>query len=122
MPTREVDHEKQLRLRKVYIQLRIPRVRAEIATLVTRKNSLMNGSGHQASKENIGELIYSNQHMAALRKELEALEEKRKTVLQGLREIRLEKENTTAALPTVDLHVSGTIGNEGSAAPPSNPY
>jgi flagellar motility protein MotE (MotC chaperone) len=99
MPTREEDREKQPRLRKVYIQLRIPRVKAEIAALATRKKSLMNGSGQEASKGNIEELIYSNQHMAALRKELETLEEERKTVLQGLREMRLEKEKATAGTP-----------------------
>ena len=96
MPTQEEDHVKQLRVRKVYIQLRIPRVKAEIAALVTRKKSLMNGSDHEVSKGNLEELIYTNQHMAALRKELEALEEERKTVLQGLRETRSEKENPTA--------------------------
>ena len=85
---------KRLRLRKVYIQLRIPRVKAEIAAVATRKKA-MNESGGEASKELIEERIYSNQHMVALRKELQSLEQERKTVLQGLREIKLQETGKT---------------------------
>jgi hypothetical protein len=84
------EQMRRLRLRKVYIQLRIPRVKAEIAAVATRKKA-MNESGSEASKELIEERIYSNQHLVALRKELQALEQERKTVLSGLREIRLEE-------------------------------
>jgi hypothetical protein len=84
------EQMRRLRLRKVYIQLRIPRVKAEIAAVATRKKT-MNESGGEASKELIEERIYSNQHLVALRKELQALEHERKTVLQGLREIRLQE-------------------------------
>jgi len=84
------EQMKRLRLRKVYIQLRIPRVKAEIAAVATRKKA-MNESGGEASKELIEERIYSNQHMVALRKELQSLEQERKTVLQDLREIRLQE-------------------------------
>ena len=41
---------KRLRLRKVYIQLRIPRIKAEIAEIATRKKA-MKESGGEASKE-----------------------------------------------------------------------
>ena len=84
------EQMKRLRLRKVYIQLRIPRVKAEIAAVATRKKA-MNESGGEASKEVVEERIYSNQHMVALRKELQSLEQERKTVLQGLREIKLQE-------------------------------
>jgi hypothetical protein len=84
------DQMRRLRLRKVYIQLRIPRVKAEIAAIATRKKA-MNESGNEASKELTEERIYSNQHLVALRKELQSLEQERKTVLQGLREIRLQE-------------------------------
>ena len=77
---------KQLRLRKVYIQLRVPRARAEITELATKKKNL-NGTG-EAKKETVEELIYSNQHLLVLRKELESLEQERKTVLQGLKETK----------------------------------
>jgi hypothetical protein len=84
------EQMKRLRLRKVYIQLRIPRVKAEIAAVATRKKA-MTESGAEASKEVVEERIYSNQHLVALRKELQSLEQERKTVLHGLREIRLEE-------------------------------
>jgi len=80
---------KHLRLRKVYIQLRIPRVKAEITELATRKKNL-NGTG-DAKKEVVEELIYSNQHLIALRKELESLEQERKSVLQDLKETKLQE-------------------------------
>jgi hypothetical protein len=60
-------------------------VRAEIAAIATRKKELR-GSAGEASKEVTAELIYSNQRLLALRKELESLEPEHKTVLQGLRE------------------------------------
>jgi len=84
------EQMKRLRLRKVYIQLRIPRVKAEITAIATRKKA-MNESGGEASKELTEERIYSNQHLVALRKELQSLEQERKTVLQDLREIRLQE-------------------------------
>jgi hypothetical protein len=83
------EEQKRLRSRKVYIQLRIPRLKAEITALAMKKKNL-NGTG-DAKKEVVEELIYSNQHLLALRKELESLEQERKTVLQGLKEIRLQK-------------------------------
>ena len=92
-PTAE-ELTKRLRLRKIYIQLRIPRVKAEIAAVATRKKA-MNESGGEASKELIEERIYSNQHMVALRKELQSLEQERKTVLQGLRDIKLQETEKT---------------------------
>ena len=82
-------HMKQLRLRKVYIQLRIPRVKAEITALATKKKTL-NGTG-EAKKEVVDELIYSNQHLIALRKELESLEQERKAVLHDLKETKLQE-------------------------------
>jgi predicted nucleic acid-binding Zn-ribbon protein len=84
------EQTKRLRSRKVYIQLRIPRVKAEIAAVATRKKA-MNEPGSEASKELIEERIYSNQHLVALRKELESLEQESKTVLQSLREIRTKE-------------------------------
>jgi hypothetical protein len=81
---------KRLRLRKIYIQLRIPRVKTEISAVSTLKKTL-NESGGEATKEVIEERIYSNQHLAALRKELESLEQERKVVLLGLREIKLQE-------------------------------
>ncbi|HEX3430349.1 MAG TPA: hypothetical protein VHT03_05635 [Rhizomicrobium sp.] len=81
---------RRLRLRKVYIQLRIPRVKAEITAVATRKKA-MNDSGGEASKEMIEERIYSNQHLVALRKELQSLEDERKTVLQALREFKMQE-------------------------------
>ena len=44
------EQMKRLRLRKVYIQLRIPRVKAEITAIATRKKA-MKESGGEASKE-----------------------------------------------------------------------
>jgi hypothetical protein len=87
------EYMKRLRLRKVYIQLRIPRVKTEIAAVSTRKKAL-NDSGGEATKEVIEERIYSNQHLAALRKELESLEQERKAVLQGLRDMKLQEAAT----------------------------
>ena len=81
---------KQLRLRKIYIQLRLPRVKSEISALATRKKEL-GGSAGEASKEVVQELIYSNQHLVALRKEYESLEQERKSVLAGLREIKSQE-------------------------------
>jgi len=83
------EQMRRLRLRKVYIQLRIPRVRAEIANLAARKKTLKDNPG-EASKELIEEKIYNNQHLSALRKELESLEEERKSVLEHLRKSKLE--------------------------------
>jgi hypothetical protein len=92
------EQMKRLRLRKVYIQLRIPRVKAEIAALATRKKAL-NGTG-EAKKEVVEELIYSNQHLIALRKELESLEQERKAVLQDLKEVRLYETGKPASTRT----------------------
>ena len=89
---------KQLRLRKVYLQLRIPRVKSEVATLATRKKSL-NGTG-EAKKEVAEELIYSNQHLIALRKELESLEQERKAVLHDLKEIKLRETERPRVVPS----------------------
>ena len=80
---------KQLRLRKVYIQLRVPRARAEIAELATKKKNL-SGMG-ETKKEGVEELIYTNQHLLALRKELDSLEQERKAVLQGLKETKRQE-------------------------------
>ena len=83
------EQMKRLRTRKVYIQLRVPRVKAETAAVATQKKAMSEPRG-EASREVIEERIYSNQHLVALRKELQALEDERKTVLQGLREIKLQ--------------------------------
>jgi len=80
---------KKLRLRKVYIKLRIPRVKAEIAKIAARKKA-MNESGGEASKELVQERIYNNQHLAVLRNELESLEEEHESVLRDLKELRRE--------------------------------
>ena len=79
------DQIKSLRLRKVYIKLRIPRVRAEIAAIAAQKKAL-NESGAEPSPEIVHERVYSNQHLLALRAELASLEEERKSVLQALKE------------------------------------
>jgi len=84
------QHAKSLRSRKIYIQLRIPRVKAEIAAVATQKKSLSR-SGGEPSKEIIEELIYSNQHMLALRNELESLEQEHTSVLKDLKEIKLKE-------------------------------
>ena len=84
------EEQKRLRSRKIYIQLRIPRVKAEISAIATRKKA-MKESGGDATKELTEERIYSNQHLVALRKELQSLELERKTVLEGLKEIRLQE-------------------------------
>jgi predicted nucleic acid-binding Zn-ribbon protein len=83
------EQMKRLRVRKVYIQLRIPRVKGEIAAIATRKKAT-NEPGAEASKESIQERIYSNQHLVALRNELQSLEQERKTVLHDLQELRLQ--------------------------------
>lgn len=96
-----IGHEqlKRLRLRKVYIELRIPRVRTEIAAIATRKKALKEFAG-EASKEIVEEMIYNNQHLIALRTELQSLEQERQTVLQSLREIRRQDiEKATPATP-----------------------
>jgi len=84
------DRLKRLRLRKVYIEIRIPRVKTEIAAIANRKKA-MRETGGKSSKEELEELIYNNQHMVALRKELQSLEQERKTVLRGLKDIRLQE-------------------------------
>ena len=84
------ERAKQFRLRRVYIQLRIPRVNADIAALAARRKT-MKQSGVEASKEVIEELIYSNQHLVALRKELDALEEERRAAFEGLKELKLQE-------------------------------
>lgn len=89
------EQAKGLRLRKVYIELRIPRVRTEIAAIAARKKA-MKVSGGEASKEVLEEMIYNNQHLVALRKELQSLEQERETVLEGLRTIRLQKMQTAS--------------------------
>jgi hypothetical protein len=78
---------KRARLRKVYIHLRIPRVRAEITSIAVRKKA-MNDAGADASKEVVEERIYNNQHLVALRKELESLEQERKNILGSLRKLK----------------------------------
>lgn len=97
MPAQAAAHDpsanepvKRLRFRKVYIELRIPRVRTEIAAIATRKKA-MKESGGEASKEMLEEMIYNNQHLIALREELQSLERERKTVLKDLRKIRLQE-------------------------------
>jgi hypothetical protein len=54
-------------------------------------------SGNGASKEAIEEMIYNNQHIVALRKELQSLEQERKTVLKALKEMRLQETAVPAA-------------------------
>jgi len=88
-PTAE-EQMKRLRLRKIYIQLRVPRIKAEIAELAARKK-IMEVSGSGAPKKVIDELIYSNQHLVALRMELQSLEQERRTVLQGLKDLRVRE-------------------------------
>ncbi|HLY06620.1 MAG TPA: hypothetical protein VKR31_12825 [Rhizomicrobium sp.] len=88
------DQVKRFRSRKIYIEHRIPRVKAEIAAIATRKRSLKE-SGGEASKHVIEEMIYNNQHLVALRKELQSLEQERKSVLKGLKEIRLQETGKT---------------------------
>jgi len=94
------EHVKRLRLRKVYIKLRVPRVKAEIAALATRKRAL-NQPGSDASKEVTEERIFNNQHMIALRTELESLGQEREALLNDLRKIRLQ-ETETPQLTLVD--------------------
>lgn len=81
---------KRLRLRKVYIERRIPRVKTEIAAIAARKK-VMKETGGEVSKEIIEEMIYNNQHLVALREELQSLERERKTILKDLRKIRLQE-------------------------------
>jgi hypothetical protein len=91
-PTAE-EQLKRLRSRKIYIQLRVPRARAEVTAITARKTTLVE-SGGEASKEVLEERIYCNQHLLALRKELESLEQERKTVLQSLREVKMQQTGT----------------------------
>ena len=58
--------------------------------MATRKKA-MKESGGEASKELTEERIYSNQHLIALRKELESLEQERKAVLHDLKETKLQE-------------------------------
>ena len=90
------ENLKRLRARKVYIELRIPRIKAEITAIAGRKKNLKE-SGHEASKEAVEEMIYNNQHLVTLRKELETLEQERKTVFKDLRELR--EQDTEKAVP-----------------------
>jgi hypothetical protein len=90
------DELKRARLRKVYIQLRIPRVRAEITSIAMRKKA-MNEAGSDASKEVVEERIYNNQHLVALRKELESLEQERKNILGSLRKLKQEEKQKDAS-------------------------
>ena len=90
------DEMKRARLRKVYIHLRIPRVRAEITSIATRKKAI-NDAGADASKDIVEERIYNNQHLIALRKELESLEEERKNILGSLRKLKQEEKQKDAS-------------------------
>ena len=81
---------KRLRSRKIYIELRIPRVKTEIAAIATRKKAIKE-PGSENSRKVLEEMIYNNQHLLVLRKELQSLEQERETVLQGLKDIRLQE-------------------------------
>lgn len=84
------DPLKRFRFRKIYIELRIPRVKKEITAIATRKKAVKE-SGGEPSKDAIEEMIYNNQHLIELRKELQLLEQERKAVLKNLRDIRLQQ-------------------------------
>jgi hypothetical protein len=80
---------KAFRVRKVYIDLQLPKVRDEIKSLITEKKNLdekPHGDGPKAViKEWAERKIYANQHLQSLRKELKALEEEREAVLKNLK-------------------------------------
>ena len=90
------ENLKRLRSRKVYIELRIPRIKAEITAIAGRKKNLKE-AGNETSKEAVEEMIYNNQHLVSLRKELQALELERKTVFKDLRELR--QQDTEKEMP-----------------------
>lgn len=108
------EQRKQSRLRKVYIQLRIPRVTAEIAAITKRKKA-MKESGGNMSKEVVEELVYSNQHIVALRNELESLQHERNAVLQSLADFKsLENRENLAA--DLELAAGAAFQDDESAA------
>ena len=77
---------RQLRVRKVYIQLRIPKLRSELKQLLEQKKGLE--SPDQEKSRSIAEQkIYTNQHLIALRAELNKLSDEQKTVLEQLRKL-----------------------------------
>jgi hypothetical protein len=93
---------KNLRSRKVYIQLRTPRVRDEIQTLVEQRKKIHDspheiGGGSGESRNKNEERIYASFELARLKSELKSLELERGDILTKLRAGKVEAEPTFEA-------------------------
>ena len=86
LTTDEQAQLRQLRVRKVYIQLRIPKIRSELKQLLEQKRSFENPD-REKSRSIAEQKLYTNQHLISLRVELQRLEAEQKTVLEQLRNL-----------------------------------
>jgi len=80
---------KQLRGRKVYVQLRAARVRDEIKSLVDQRKGFRDSSnaGKEGQPHDLNQQkIYTTHELARLKSELKSLEEERGSIIGKLRE------------------------------------
>jgi phage-related minor tail protein len=88
---------KDLRGRKVYIDIRLPRIRDEIKTMTDQRKTLAEESRVGAKPEgaklkaSVAKRIYTTHELDRLKAELASLQIERKTVLERLREARDKK-------------------------------
>jgi hypothetical protein len=88
---------KDLRGRKVYIDIRLPRIREEIKTLQDQRKTLAQESRLGAKPEgvqlkaSVAKRIYTSHELDRLKSELASLQIERTTVLERLREARDKK-------------------------------
>ena len=86
IPANQVDAELKLaRQRKVYIEIQMPKLRAEIKEFAERRKIVDAGPQSTNAEATAREKIYIHQHLLSLRKNLEALEEERKSVIEFLK-------------------------------------
>lgn len=85
---------KDLRGRKAYIDIRLPKVREEIKSLAAQRKTLAEESREGAKPEgaqlkaSIAKRIYTSHELDRLKSELASLQIERKTVLERLREAK----------------------------------
>src|ERR1051326_4670841 len=78
---------KALRSRKVYIQLRVPRIKEELKTLGEQRKKLSEAKGRPESltKDHHQQRVYAHHELERLKAELKNLEKERGTILGKLR-------------------------------------
>jgi hypothetical protein len=86
IPAKQVDAELKLaHQRKVYIQIRVPKLRTEIKALVEERKSLEAEPPSKNLEAAARQKIYVHHHLLSLRKELQALEDEKQSVFEFLK-------------------------------------